>query len=328
MKIDFELLCEEVSRIIDEEELYEQQNTLAADVNEIFLGYYALGGTWSGFQNAKEAQEALNVRKAQIDPDVYRDQEGRAKVMAEESLRWAVANGYNGKVNKVWWTARPGILAKAVGYEVDSRKNPTDTLLGFSDGGFLGLSAKSAKSKGDIGFKNPGLGSLSRAIGTDLAKAIVSIEQDAITKYNLPVSKKERKAFIRTNPEVREKTVQIGMQVLNTLRDELFEHYKNNFTNETIKEHALDVWLDAKEVLPKYIKVTGKGKDGNYSASVHDPIKNEKLTALSSERVTITKVGNDSIGFSAGAFRLFKARFKYESEKLASSIKLSGDPWT
>ena len=38
------------------------------------------------------------------------------------------------------------------------KKNPTDVLVEFTKGGFLGLSAKSTSGKGDIGFKNPGVG--------------------------------------------------------------------------------------------------------------------------------------------------------------------------
>ena len=39
------------------------------------------------------------------------------------------------------------------------------------------------------------------------------------------------------------------------------------------------------------------------------------------------KVGNESIGVKAGNKKILKMRFKYESEKLASSMKMSGDPW-
>lgn len=149
-------------------------NTVAADVNEIYAGYYCLGGTWQGFQNLSVAKETIAARKKQMDSEEFKDQMGRAKVMAEESLKWAAVNGYKGKVKKVWWTARAGEISRAVGYDVDFRKNPTDTLLQFADKAFLGLSAKSTKRSGDIGFKNPGLGSLSKTLGVDFKKKAIN----------------------------------------------------------------------------------------------------------------------------------------------------------
>jgi hypothetical protein len=58
-----------------------------------------------------------------------------------------------------------------------------------------------------------------------------------------------------------------------------------------------------------------------------DPTDNEKLKALSSYEIKLEKVGNESIGVSAGTKKIMKIRFKFESEKMASSVKLSGDPW-
>ena len=81
------------------------------------------------------------------------------------------------------------------------------------------------------------------------------------------------------------------------------------------------------ELYPPYVKVTGKGKGVPYTADVEDPLNNPKLKAILSEKISFEEVGNDSIGVKAGAKKVLKMRFKYESEKLASSLKMSGDPW-
>ena len=117
--------------------------TLKADVNEILLGYHILGSTWIGFQKESEVKNQLSIRHSEIGDTDYNIQEERAKVMATKSLDWARANNYGNRVVKAWWTARPGILSEAVGYEVDSSKNPTDTLVQFETDKFLGISAKS-----------------------------------------------------------------------------------------------------------------------------------------------------------------------------------------
>ena len=78
--------------------------------------------------------------------------------MADKVIAWSKENNYSGVVEKVWWTARWICFNRAVGRTVDSRKNPTDVLVRFTGGEFLGVSAKSTKKQGDIGFKNPGMG--------------------------------------------------------------------------------------------------------------------------------------------------------------------------
>jgi hypothetical protein len=85
--------------------------------------------------------------------------------------------------------------------------------------------------------------------------------------------------------------------------------------------------MDAEVQYPPYIKVTGQGSKPPYKATVMDPVKNEKLDALSKYPITLEKVGNESIGVKAGEKKIMKIRFKFESEKMASSLKLSGDPW-
>ena len=310
----------------DIELLDESRNTLAADINEIMLGYYALGESWNNFVDASSAQVALERRKEELGEEIFDVQSGRAKVMAQEAIAWANANGFEGNPIRAWWTARPGVLSRAVGKEVDSRKNPTDTLLQFGDEAFLGISAKSTKATGDIGFKNPGMGSISRALGIDLAAFVQQRELDAIESFNLPASKKQRKPFIRQNPDVRQQTIQIGIQILATLRNALFEHL-TGLDQEDLRAHIIGVWMDAGASYPYYIKVTGRGRREPYSASIMDPTNNPKMKALAADDVELVKVGNESIGVLAGGKKIMKMRFKYESEKLASSIKLSGDPW-
>jgi hypothetical protein len=64
-----------------------------------------------------------------------------------------------------------------------------------------------------------------------------------------------------------------------------------------------------------------------YTAEVQDPLDNDKLVALRDNRITLESVGNESIGVKAGIKQILKMRFKFESEKMASSLKMSGDPW-
>ena len=298
-------------------------NTIFADINEIYLGFYLNGQKTFDV----EADKQLKKRAKQVKKDELLIQSEKAKVMAEEVLRWAKANGYKGKVKKVYWTARPGVLQKAVGKDVDSRKNPTDILIEFSDGKFLGISAKSTKGNTDIGFKNPGMGTIESDLKINLKSAATKWENYAIKKFKLPSSTSERKAKIRKSVAIQEQTQALGSMVLTTLRDILLKKLRS-MTQPALKKYILNSWMDSNQNLfPPYIKVTGMGNKSPYTAKVDDPLKNEKLDALKTKKITLEVVGNESIGVKAGGKQLLKMRAKYESEKLASSIKFSGDPW-
>lgn len=298
-------------------------NTDLADVNEI---YTAFALNENKFPDT--ASEAQYTRKlALLTADQGSQQIGRAIVMAEEFLKWASRNGYSG-VENVYWTARPGFSFRAVtGTDVDQRKNPTDVLVKFTRGGFLGLSAKSTSGKGDIGFKNPGVGTVETDLGIDLADFNKDATDEVVRVFNLPRSAGARKSAIRGAKAIQMQTDKMGSEVLNKCRDTMLTKL-NSMTQKDRKDYIMKGWIDASvELFPPYVKVTGKGKKAPYTAEVEDPLNNPKLEAIMTENIGFEKVGNDSIGVKAGSKKILKMRFKYESEKLASSLKMSGDPW-
>lgn len=300
-------------------------NTILSDINEIQTGYFLNGEKWFD----TDAKNQFNMRAKQATADEVADAIGKAKVMAEEFKKWAKAGGYSGTVKQVWWTARPGSMSGAVGYAVDQRKNPTDILIQFSSGpcdGFLGLSAKATQGSGDIGFKNPGLGTIDRNLNLKLAQEYDNQLTQTIKKFSLPPAAEARKAFIRANPGIKKQTEDIGVKILAAMRDELMVRLLKFKQPELIK-YLLSDWMDAEILKPPYVKVTGQGNKEPYKAVVMDPTKNEKLDALAKYKITLEKVGNESIGVKAGDKKIMKIRFKFESEKMASSVKLSGDPW-
>ncbi len=88
--------------------------------------------------------------------------------------------------------------------------------------------------------------------------------------------------------------------------------------NGDLLKYLLNYWMDADLLYPPYVKVTGQGKKAPYKAVVMDPTDNPKLEALRKYQIKLEKVGNESIGVSAGSKKIMKIRFKFESEKLAS----------
>ena len=304
--------------------LNESRNTLVADVNELLVGYYLNNEKWYD----DSAKKQYENRVKEVDPKDLERATGHAEIMAKEFLKYARQKGY-GKVSKVYWTARAGSMTKLTGVDVDQRKNPTDTLIKFSTGpsdGWLGLSAKSTKGKGEIGFKNPGAGTVDKKLNIDLVNTYKQILEKTINDLDLPKSTKQRKSFIRANNEIKSKTTKIGTDLMSDLRDKLFTKL-DSMDNSDLLDYFLDDWLDANIMYPPYVKVTGKGSKKPFSASLVEPTENEKNEALKSLDFALEKVGNESIGIKAKGKKIFKMRFKFESEKMASSMKLSGESW-
>ena len=272
------------------------KNTDAADINEIMMAFYLARG-WTKVSDSAATKVQLNKKKKVVEERIQKQKDGQAEVQAKEVLAWAKKNGYTGSVKKVYWTARPGVLSKAVGQEVDSRKNPTDVLIEFTGKKFLGVSAKATKTKGDIGFKNPGVGTIDKSLNIKL-KALLDKEEDKVVeKYALPSSKSQRKTYIRANKKLQEKTQDAGSKILNMIRDDFFKKLKS-LPQARLRDYILSDWMDANdEIFPPYIKVTGMGSKEPYKAKVEDPLDNEKLTALNNGRLTVEKVGNDILIF-------------------------------
>lgn len=304
--------------------LIEASNTDVADVNELLYGYYVGGASWRLFDNSKAAQDQLQAKKDKIGQKKYEEQDDRAMRMSVETLKWAKQNEFRGKVKKIYWTARPGVLQKAVGDtgKVD-KGNPTDVLIAFSDGKFLGLSAKSTLKNSDIGFKNPGMGTVEKALNINLSDIKKQSEQEFILKHDLPTSTAARKKAIRADDAIKTEAAILRPSILNAMRDVLIKRL-NIMKDGEARDYLLSDWMDASNAIyPYYIKVTGK-KSG---VAIEDPLKNDKLSALNKGNIKFEQIGNDSVGVTASGKRILKMRFKYESQAIASSMKMSGDPW-
>lgn len=302
-------------------------NTVLSDINELHCAFVLANRNWGKLGSDAKAQ--YNQRIAQALPEEVADAIGKAEAMVVEFIKWAKANKYNGNVANVWWTARPNSMSQAVGQPVDQTKNPTDVLVKFTSGpanGFLGLSAKATKTKGDIGFKNPGIGTVDKSLKMGLAAEYQNQLSQTIAMFSLPESAQARKQYIRANSGIKAQTEKIGIQILAAMRDELLVRL-SKMSNEELIKYLLTDWMDAEVLYPPYVKVTGQGKKAPYQAVVMDPTDNPKMNAMMKYPLKLERVGNESIGVSAGDKKIMKMRFKFESEKMASSVKMSGDPW-
>lgn len=308
-------------------------NTHGADINELALGFFLNKGKWF----SPEAEAQFKLKKKLVSAEELAAQMGRAQAMAEAVLAYCGEHYKSTTVKRVFWTARPGSLEDACKVcaggkknwsgEIDQRKNPTDILIQLGNGTVLGLSAKSTQGSSDIGFKNPGMGTVESSLKIKLQPILEGYVAKAVKQFKLSTSAATRKQEIRAKAPVQAATQAMGEQALSAVRDALFARLKKMSQTE-LRSYLLSSWMDANTGLyPPYVKVTGMGKTMPFTAKVEDPLSNPKLKAVKSTTLALEKNGVSAIGVTAGGKRILKMRAKFESEKLASPIKFSGEPF-
>jgi len=175
-----------------------------ASVNEILCGWFLKPGSKSNpfqhFALSGVVKRNFETYAKEMTVEEYRNELGRAQIMASAFLDWAVKNGYAhgtgvNNIKTIYWTAQGASnLTEVWGSHVPtggSGANPTDTLVEFlcgRDNCMLGLSAKSTKGYGEIPFTNPGLGTISQELfnsETFLERTYIGkLEQDMINDRN------------------------------------------------------------------------------------------------------------------------------------------------
>jgi hypothetical protein len=298
-------------------------NTLGADVNEIYLAYLLNNNSFPDTITSNQ----FTKRSQSVSKQVVEWQIGRAEAMYTKFLEF-LSRGRMGSPVSAYWTARPGFKFRdIVGFDVNQRLNPTDVLVRLTTGKFYGISAKSTKS-GGAGIKNPGVGTIDRYLATNLAAIDMKYSNMIVEKYDLPTGKDARKAFLNANPGIKKKVYEnYSSKALRELRDSYLIRL-NQMSQQQIIDFLVTEWLNEDPEILKlpYVKITGSGTK-TYTASLYDPITNSKSKNLIKGPIVFSAVGNDAVGVTANDQRILKMRFKYASTQLASSLKMSGDPW-
>ncbi len=294
-------------------------NTTLSDLNELLIGYLLNKEQWFSV----EAKRQHDKRVREVTQEQYTDIVFKSEAMVEEFLKTARSFGFKGDAKEIYWTARKNDLSKAVGYEVDQAKNPTDILVRFFDGpneGFLGISAKVSKTNKDVAFKNLGIGTIDKLLKSNLAQQ----------------ADKEKKAFLKaqkglptTGPKAKKLLADLttlhGTMILEKLRDSMFKTLNKMQQDDLYKFIIRDV-LNADGAVPKYVKVTGVFVAQKYAARVENPNKNKKTEALLKNKIKLSKVGTSGVLVKAGSEKIVRLRIKWNSGAIVSSLTVTSDP--
>jgi hypothetical protein len=308
-----------------------QTNFGLGRVNELLVTYYLNKNKWPD----RITQQHFKMNRPSLSKEQFEQQDGRAKVMAEEFLKSAQRYGWRG-VKKVIWTAvNTTALQRAVDpqnkLDVNYKTNPSDVVVEFQTAPygasrFLGLSAKSEMGhKAGITFKNPSITTIDSDLGIDLESIYRKDLNIFIKKYHLNPIESRRKVEIRLSRGLDKAVNEASSVTITKIRDALLKKFKSMPT-KILRYHFLSRWLDAQEIFPPYLKVVGQGIKEPYRAKVEDPRNNDKLENINTGKIEVTAGGSNTIIVSAGRVKIFTIRAKFKDQKMASSIKFSAEP--
>lgn len=305
-----------------------ETNTFRSDVNEILLAYYCVNDG-DKFHDWENVSRLLKDRESRIKSNEYNIEKNRAHLMAEQILLWTKENGYKKDIAMVWWVSRPGELQTITG--LDDPSNPSDILLQFEGGRYLGISAKSTKGSREIVFRNPGLGSVDIALDGKFKELQLKAEAKFIEKYSLSDSPIVRKDQIRDNPLILQKANHERTRILQIIRNNIFKKM-DLMPQHKLRKVIIDFWMgidqtENPELVP-YIKVTGHGIKDKYHVTILNPKEDPKLEAAQNRRIKLFKSGNETICVKAGDINILRIRAKYGAVPLAAPIEFSVDPWS
>lgn len=298
--------------------------SVAADVNEIWFGYY-LTDSWKDFENSEKIQTELKERTKRISGEEAIDQKGRAKEMGKVVVEWIEENMPGEKIVKKWWPKQDsGMISKAIGSEVDLKKNPLDILIKTDKGNFVGFSAKSIKQSWKIPKKNRGLGSVGKELGlVDLTHIFDDEEKKMLSdlKEIKGKTRKDRKEWCDKNEPYYEKNIQkskYANAVFTRVQDEIFKKLKS-MSDKELTDYIAKSWIDSVKLNPPYMIVKGRGVKEKYFAKIEDPLD------VKFGIIKIEKEGMDKVRILSDDKKIMDMRVKFMSKKMVTSVKFSGE---
>jgi len=304
-------------------------NTYRANVNEIYTGFFINNEQWYDLN----AKELIDEYKITLEAEIFNDEKEKAYVMAQKFNEW---NTDYKDLEGVWWAGRdPTLVSKLVGLSSTIQENPTDILLKYKLGGYLGVSCKSSVKHVKVPWKNTGIISLCEFL--DIPECVDFIQSETqyiIDKYNLPQTAKDRKLYVRANPDINIITKTHGAFIMSGVRDRIYEGF-TRLSQTQIRDYVFKYLLNSDSKVPPWVKVQGMGTYGNYNATVHDPYINKTISQFKTQYIDFDKISDKSIGLytklDKDCMSVYNKHIalgiKYESEAMCASLKTRVQDW-
>lgn len=294
------------------------KNTHRADINELLTGFFLLKSQWDQFKDSEYIQSVFKAKKKLFSRPELKEYQAQAQTSAQAILDWT--NDHrdyrDNKVNSVSW----------IGSSL-SNKNPTpsDLILNFGSKD-LGVSLKTHLSNTKtMCVKNAGLGSFSRELEFPFLQTTYDEKLATFIKlFNLPVQPKKRKIQIRAL-ENKGKIQEYGDMALRSLRDMTIDFYLQ-LGEKQLRKHLAQYWFATynPSVKPYFIcACTTRVGQQKYKTNILDPLNKDRYKILPTRtKLDILPFGQDTLGITSNGLNILKLRFKFTSEKMASSVKI------
>lgn len=204
------------------------------------------------------------------------------------------------------------------------KQNPSDVLLKLDDGSFFGISLKSTKRPDRISLKNLGLGTIYTYLGFDHNITYNLYIQNIMQLYNLDGHQDRRKKQIRSNPELADQINAQGDSMIQYILNHPTIGIRNLYSVKSLqdnKRHFLEDWFSCSADSVPYVAVIEC--DGKYT--IEDYKGDHRIKLLKNTKNLNFSCSGNSVIVSCDEINIFRMRLKFTSQKLASSLKFSGE---
>lgn len=243
-------------------------------------------------------------------------------------------------VDDIIWTAqlRGDGLAAATGIPgLSDKNNQSDIIIKGKDANGnpvqYGVSLKVATSDktkypADIPFFNGGLGKEAKRFGADTVVADFKKEtEDALKELGIKsTTAAKRKAEIRETEETKKKAAEAGRKVMANVRDKMAKALEGKDVEQMRELFSTMTGAptgDGQKL--QTLKLTGYAH-GKRTTKIEDSLNGTVPMAIrTAEDFQFEPSGDTAIRVLADGVPVMKIRFKWESQALASSMKISGE---
>jgi hypothetical protein len=289
----------------DNTPLSEIHNTDIATLNETLITYYLSNEKWTD-STAKDRYYSKHNKISKKELDAIHTKSKNMAIM--------FMNQTDKNIKKSWWTPTEKILSEKINRPI--KDNPSDVLVQFDDGTYLGLSAKHCKDNyKKIPFKNLALKTVDTFFDGSMLEYSKDYIKECVSQYNLPASLKERKQYIRNNPTLNALTRQEGEIIREKINLDFYEILCNtdiSVVEQFLKTKVINVTTDL-----KYLKLTCHNK----GVKIEDPFIYTK--PFENLKFHIPEKSKYSVTFTNQESYILNFRWKWNTEPLCGTIKAS-----
>ena len=221
-------------------------------IHEILTGYYLNGGKKDNAHkpdthmskhediDGLSPHEAYHKYKEALSPEQLDEAHKYGNHAAQYIRENLSKDGHD--IGEAHWTSKHGDIERSTGIKSSQKEDPSDIVVTTKQGKHVGVSLKRSSSTRNVPLLNPGIESIHG--GSDILAEHRKNIKTAIPELSGLKSAKERKAYVRANPEIEEKTRSMNRDTLSKMATGAADHL-NSLPPAELSKHIRDNVLHA-----------------------------------------------------------------------------------